>query len=228
MEYRYDPHTHTSEVSACGWMDAAHVVDLYHRAGYQGLVVTDHLHESYINSLDSRDDWQRCVDKYISGFKNSLKRGRELDMDIIFGAEIRFPENDRDYLLFGIDEDFLRRNPYLYRMSIQSFFERFSNEILIIQAHPFRNFERLAEPIPVSCLHGLEVINCNPRHDSQNARAKALCDEIPGFIAICGSDTHRPGDEARASMVFNRRLRDSFELKDALEEGKYQLRGCVE
>ncbi len=29
-------------------------------------------------------------------------------------------------------------------------------------------------------------------------------------------------------MVFNRRLRDSFELKDALEEGKYQLRGCVE
>lgn len=223
MRFLYDPHTHTSEVSPCGWMEARHVIDLYHQHGYQGLVVTDHLHEKYIQTLDCRDDWQACVDAYMKGYYLSKQRAEELHMDAIFGVEIRFPENDRDFLLFGVDENFLRRNPFLYRMSHQQFYERFSNEVLIIQAHPYRDFDLVGEEIKIHLLHGLEVYNGNPRHDNQNDKALALLNAHKGLVKICGSDTHRPGDEARAALAFPQRIRNSFELKQALEEGRYDL-----
>ena len=127
MEYLYDPHTHTKEVSRCGWMPAQEVVSLYHARGYTGIAVTDHLHEGYIFSLACRDDWQACVSVYMSGYHRSRQKALDYGMDVIFGAEIRFPENDRDYLIYGIDEDFLRRNPYLHRLGHQAFYEKFKD-----------------------------------------------------------------------------------------------------
>ena len=44
---------------------------------------------------------------------SSKARGDELGLDVILGAELRFPENDNDYLVYGIDEAWLRANPYL-------------------------------------------------------------------------------------------------------------------
>lgn len=228
MEYLYDPHTHTAEVSQCGRISAADVVDEYHRRGYTGIAVTDHLHEDYISSLSCRGDWQECVSAYIAGYHLALTRAERYGMDVIFGAEIRFPENERDYLLYGIDEAFLRRNPYLHRLSHRAFFERFGKEILIIQAHPYRDFDLVGEEIYTDSIHGVEVINCNKRHDNQNERAAKLCEDVPGLLRLCGSDTHRPGDEARAAIVFKRRVHDSYSFKAAVESGEYELRGCTE
>ncbi|MHC1787699.1 MAG: PHP domain-containing protein [Christensenellales bacterium] len=227
MEYLYDPHTHTAEVSPCGRIRAAEVIGMYHAHGYAGIVVTDHLHEEYISSLPCRDDWQACVDAYMAGYRLAVQEAEKCGMDALFGAEIRFPENNRDYLLYGIDEAFLRRNPYPHRLDHRTFFERFGHEILIIQAHPYRDFDEGSEEIYVDCIHGIEVINCNPRHDSQNHRAAALQKDVPGLLGICGSDTHRPGDEARAAIVFPRRVQDSFGFKAAVEGGDYLLRGCA-
>ena len=109
MEYLYDPHTHTAEVSPCGRIGAQEVIDLYHANGYAGIAVTDHLHEEYISSLPFHDDWQACVSAYMEGYRLAVSRAEKFGMDVVFGAEIRFPENDRDYLLYGIDEAFLRR-----------------------------------------------------------------------------------------------------------------------
>lgn len=228
MEYLYDPHTHTAEVSPCGRIGAQEVIDLYHANGYAGIAVTDHLHEEYISSLPFRDDWQACVSAYMEGYRLAVSRARKYGMDVIFGAEIRFPENDRDYLLYGIDEAFLRRNPYPHRLSHQAFFERFGQEILIIQAHPFRDFDAKGEDIYSDCIHGVEIINCNKRHDNQNWKARELCEKIPRLYRLCGSDTHRPGDEARAAIVFKHRIHDSYAYKAAVESEEYELRGCAE
>lgn len=228
MEYLYDPHTHTAQVSKCGRLDAAELVRLYHARGYAGIAVTDHMHEDYISSLDCRDDWQACVNKYMQGYRLAVQTAKIYGMDIILGAELRFPENERDFLIYGIDEDFLRRNPYLYRMGHKAFYERFNNELLIIHAHPFRDFDQKQGEIKSNWVHGLETLNCNQRHESHNELAEELCRRNPRLLRLCGSDTHRPGDEARAAIVFNCRVRDSFEYKSAVESGKYQLRGCLE
>lgn len=224
MKYLYDPHTHTSEVSRCGHLSAAEVIQLYHDHQFSGIAVTDHLHETYISSLDCRDDWQACVTAYMQGYYASKKAAEAFDMDVIFGIEIRFPKNDRDYLVYGIDEDFLRKNPYLYRMGLAEFFKRFGDETLIIQAHPYRGYEAIGERIEVEYLHGLELFNGNPRHDNQNDRAAELQKQHPRLIGTYGSDTHRPGDEARAAVVLPRRVADSFAFAEAIESRQFEVK----
>ncbi len=223
--YRYDPHVHTSETSKCGWVTAALTVDRYHRNGYAGIVITDHLHRGYIESLDCRDDWQDCVTHYLSGYRAACEQTKKYDMDVILGAELRFPENNNDYLVYGIDEAWLRDNPYMTELDHQAFFDRFGNDVLIIHAHPFRNGN---DVVYHECVHGVEVVNCNPRHENHNERALELCRQFPRLsYRTCGSDAHRDGDEARAAVCFHERLRDSYAFKAAVEAGNFTLE-CAE
>ena len=101
-EYLYDPHTHTAETSKCGHLPAAEVVDRYAGHGFSGLVVTDHLHPEYLSRIDTDHNWDHVIDHYLAGYRASKARGDELGLDVILGAELRFPENDNDYLVYGI------------------------------------------------------------------------------------------------------------------------------
>ena len=146
--YLYDPHTHTAETSKCGHLPAADVVERYVKHGFSGLVVTDHLHPEYLSRIDTEHDWQKAMDHYLSGYKASKKRGDELGFDVILGAELHFPQNDNDYLVYGIDEDWLRSNPYMCCTSAREFYEKFHNEVLIIHAHPYRDGNTTVFAIP--------------------------------------------------------------------------------
>ena len=42
MEYKYELHCHTDEVSRCASCPAARMVEIYKEKGYSGMVVTDH------------------------------------------------------------------------------------------------------------------------------------------------------------------------------------------
>lgn len=220
--YKYDPHNHTAETSKCGRIPAAKLVDTYHDMGYSGLVVTDHLHETYISLLYCCDDWDTCVDRFLDGYKRAKKRGDEIGFHVILGAELRFPENDNDYLIYGIDEEFLRANPYLYRMGAHKFFEKFGDQLLIIHAHPYRDEN---EVVFHECVHGVELVNGNMEHRNYNRKTYELCKAHPEFYRICGSDTHRPKEENMAWVEFDAPVRNSFEFKAAVESGKIKL-GC--
>ncbi len=121
--YLFDPHTHTAETSKCGHLPAAEVVDRYVRHGFSGLVVTDHLHPEYLSRIDTDHDWNKVIDHYLSGYRASKQRGDEVGFQVLLGAELRFPENDNDYLVYGIDEAWLRSNPYVCCMSAREFFQ---------------------------------------------------------------------------------------------------------
>ena len=98
--YKYELHLHTSETSRCGHVPAVDQVKTYHSLGYQGLCVTDHLHDTYLSMLGCPDNWEKCMDRYLSGYRNAKKAGEALGMDIILGCELRFPDNESDYLLY--------------------------------------------------------------------------------------------------------------------------------
>ncbi len=221
--YRYELHLHTMETSRCGHVRAADQVRAYRGLGYQGICLTDHLHSTYLDLMDCHDDWAECVRRYLYGYRLAREEGEKLGMDVILGAELRFPENDSDYLVYGIDEAWLYRNPFICRMDHQSFFDRYGDEVLIIQAHPFRNCDTVYH----TCVHGLEVVNCSPRHDSRNRLALELARENPRLIRTAGSDAHRPGDEGRSALVSGERIPDSFALRDILVSGRYR-RWCPE
>ncbi|MDE6456219.1 MAG: hypothetical protein K2L38_10020 [Dysosmobacter sp.] len=218
--YRYDPHTHTAETSRCGHLYAADVVDRYVRNGFTGLVVTDHLHPEYLSRIDTEHNWDKVMDHYLSGYHASKRRGDEVGLDVILGAELRFPENDNDYLVYGIDEQWLRSNPYICCMSAQEFFDKYHSQVLIIHAHPFR---RGSAPVQETAVHGAEIINGNPRHENNNDKALELCRRHPEYFRLAGSDTHRDGDEARTAVILPERVRDSFAYKRMIESRRFRL-----
>ncbi len=217
--YAYELHLHTSETSACGHVPAADQIRTYHKLGYQGVVVTDHLHSGYIKTLGDAD-WHACMEHYLSGYRAAKAEGDKLDMDVILGAELRFPENNSDYLVYGIDEQWLFDHPYMCALDHKAFFEQFKDEVLIIHAHPYRN----CDEVFWDSIHGLEVVNANPRHDSRNHLALELYREHPYFYPTAGSDAHRIGDEGQTAMLVEQRIHDSYELKAVITSRAYKLR----
>ena len=218
--FLYDPHTHTSETSRCGHLPAAEVVDRYVKQGFTGLVVTDHLHPEYLSRIDTQHNWDAVMDHYLSGYRASKKRGDEVGFDVILGAELRFPENDNDYLVYGIDEQWLRSNPYMCCMSAVEFFAKFHDQVLIIHAHPYRDGNK---EVFESAVHGSEIINGNPRHENGNELALALCRRHPGFFRLAGTDTHQAGDEGQAGIILPERVKDSFAYKKMIETMNFKL-----
>lgn len=217
--YKYDIHIHTMETSRCGYVKAPDTVAKYKALGYDGICITDHLHDLYISLMDCHDDWQACITRYMYGYNEAKKAGDALGLDVIFGIELRFPENDSDYLIYGVDEQWLRANPYVCHMDHEAFFKKYGDSVLIIHAHPYR----YCDEVFYNCVHGIEVVNCNRRHPNRNELALELAKANPRLIRLCGTDAHRPGDEGQSGVLFDHRVRDSYEFKAAVESGNFKL-----
>lgn len=212
--YLYDVHVHTSETSQCGKVDAKTAVHMYKNAGYHGLVITDHFHGDYFNTLAG--SWKDRVNEYLRGYRIALQEGEKIGINVILGIELRFEENYNDYLIYGIDEDFLYENEYLYKMNIKKFHEYIhGTSIMIYQAHPFR---AAVFPEKPEHLDGIEVYNGNPRHESHNEKAVEYAKKH-NLKMISGSDFHQAGDLARGGIVLTAAPKDSMELAKMLAGG---------
>jgi len=214
--YKYDTHVHTSETSPCGKVDAKTLVRLYKKAGYHGIVITDHYYMDYFNKMPY-DDWNRKVDEYLTGYYTALEEGKKTGLKVLFGIELRFTENGNEFLVFGLSPDFLYSNPRLYEMDIRSFRQLTANTpILVYQAHPFR-----ANMIPVSpeFIDGIEIYNGNPRHNSNNDKAYDYAAKN-GLKMVSGSDFHQMQDTARGGIVLSEAPENSFELAELLRNNR--------
>lgn len=135
---RIDMHVHTSETSPCGKVSGKETADLYQAAGYQTIMITDHYHKEYFESLGSLS-WDEKIDRYLEGFHAAKKEGERISLQVLLGMEFRNFESDNDFLIVGVTEAFLRSNPELYRLKLQDAVRLFhKNDMLVIQAHPVR------------------------------------------------------------------------------------------
>lgn len=214
--YRIDPHVHTAEVSVCGKVSAAEMVRLYHQAGYQGFIVTDHYYSGFAEQ-HADGAWTAVVDAFLEGYHRAAAAAWPLDMDILLGMEIRFEEGPEDYLVFGFDPEFLYRQPHLYRHTLDSFREATQDQgILIVQAHPFRKGMTAASP---SLVDGIEAFNGNPRHDSCNHLAYAYGRQA-GRLLLSGSDAHQPQDVGNGAIALPERITTGSDLVEWMLSGK--------
>ena len=195
---KLDLHVHTSEVSGCGRVPAAEMARLYHEAGYDGIVITDHLiaGKNQEMPMPERAAW------YLSGYRAAKAEGEKLGLTVLLGAEARMAGGDEDFLLFGAGEDDI---PWLMALldggaDEGAFYQAVhaTGRMLLIQAHPFRQGLRQA---PLEQLDGIEVYNGHPDHESHNelALARALQGR-EGFILQrlrrSQAAPHRPGRHA--------------------------------
>jgi predicted metal-dependent phosphoesterase TrpH len=207
-------HVHTKNVSPCGKISAGELVYLYKKAGYQVIVITDHFFEGFFESLEGIT-WEEKIDHFMIGYQEAQMVGNKIGLKVIFGMEIRFSDNVNDYLVYGIDESFLKEMPFLYSFNLAQFYELIKNKnILIYQAHPFRPGIKAADPM---LLDGVEVFNGNMRHNSMNHLAYefALKNKLR---MISGSDFHQSEDLGRGGIVTFDDISSSEELVDILNK----------
>jgi len=200
--YKYDTHVHTDETSRCGKVKARDVVRLYKEAGYNGVVITDHYFSGFFDNSPGIT-WEDKIDDYLKGYRIALDEGNKLGLTVMFGIEIKFDCEPNDYLVYGMDEEFLKENKELYKLDLAKFVElKKLKDFLIYQAHPFRKSMLRAEP---NLLDGIEVYNENPRHESNNdiAYRHALSN---GLKMISGSDFHQVVDLARGGIITNKKI----------------------
>ncbi len=185
--FRYETHMHTCQGSACGSSTGAEHARFYKERGYQGIFITDHFFGG--NTAAPRSGkWKDRVDWYCSGFEDAWNEGQKLGLDVFFGIEQNF--NGDEYLIYGLDKQFLLDHPEMEHWSRREQYEQVhAAGGCVIQAHPFRMRGYLsAIRICDRYVDGIEAANAGnpPAQDAYAARyAKAR-----GLYTIAGSDNH--------------------------------------
>lgn len=218
-EYKIELHAHSREISPCGMIEAREIVKMYKDSNYQALVMTDHYYDRFLE-IFHRFSWQEKMDNYLVGYQEAKEMGKKVGLTVLLGIEITFEENTNDYLVFGLDEKFLRDTPELYKYTLKEFRELTRDQdILIYHAHPYR---KGTKPAPSDLLDGLEVYNGNPRHQSFNHLAEKYAN-MHKMRKISGSDFHQEEDLARGGIISKEKVFDMNDLLKLLKSGEYKL-----
>ena len=221
--YIYELHQHTSAVSACAHETPEEVVRGLKKAGFSGVVMTEHFYHGN-TAVRRHQAWEDFVRPYEETFERAKKAAEKLEFDVLFGIE-EGVGGGKEVLIYGITPAFLYAHPELRDIALPELSDLVRAEGgLVVQAHPFRVRDYIRAPweeLPAECLDGIEVHNaCND--DLSNMRAEALA-EKHGLIAIAGSDAHTPNSRAQAGIACDKRIRTERELADILREGEYEL-----
>lgn len=214
MSYLFELHYHTPESSPCGRVEPARALPEYQKAGYSGVVVTDHFFRGILARY-SEKTWEEKIDRWLLGYRAACAAAPE-GLKILLGMELRFEDSENDHLVYGFDEEFLKNHDPFYDMGFEAFgkFAR-EHELFFAQAHPFR---RVCYPRNPEFLDGVEVYNGNPRWNSRNDKAWEMARKH-GLVMLSGSDFHEWEDLCRGGTQLEECPEDSKELARMLREG---------
>ena len=213
-------HIHTSGFSYCGKLSVEEIVELYSKAGYDAIVITNHF-----NSISRQWFENNGGVDYLKSYFDTIRQGAELgrkhNLLVLGGFELRFNENSNDYLVYGMTEEMCQDHEKIFAMTPREF-KAFADEkgILFYQAHPFRNGITVVAP---ECLFGIEVLNTHPRHDSRNDIALAWAEKY-GLHKIAGSDCHQKVDVGSSAVFTDYPVKDINDLVYVLKNDLYTWR----
>lgn len=221
--WKYDMHVHTREVSPCGRMSVEEVVNAYMESGYDGIWITNHFHRGFLELTEGMD-WNKKIDFYLKPIRDAVKNLKDAgeNFHIGLGMELRFLTDPNDYLIYGLSEELLynEADRWLY-MDLKSFYEKYKDRLLIIQAHP--NRADSSYPADIDYLHGMEAVNTSPRHDSGNEKTQKILIMHPWMIPTAGSDSHRPEDIGRTGIMAGESIDTEERLVAVLKSREYAL-----
>lgn len=217
MQYKTELHVHTMLVSPCADTPLEDVVQRYADAGYTTVVVTDHYTPNIIDNAG--ETWEQKITHYLSGYR-AMKELAQGKFNVLLGCELRFVENFNDYLVYGMDEEFLYTHPELHKMTLKEF-SAFAKEhgLLLVQAHPFRSKMTVVNP---QLLDGVEAFNGHIGHESKNYLANELANRY-GLIKTSGTDFHHPTHKPSGGILTDEPITSVPQLVKILKSGNYTL-----
>lgn len=220
--FKTETHMHTKEGSSCGMLTAEEIVREYHKAGFHTLCISNHFGAQFFRPWGEMN-WEETIERFMLGYRLAKAEGERLGMNILFSAEIEFDEPlGQHYLVYGIDEEFLKAYPKLHQMPLADFYALAKEKgILVIQAHPYRDNDENPNVTP-ELVDGFEVRNPNPRHVPNDEHAEATAAEY-SLYRTAGSDAHRTGDVARTAMCSEEEIKTVEDYIALVKSGKAVL-----
>ncbi|WP_105617300.1 PHP domain-containing protein [Vallitalea okinawensis] len=214
---KYDLHVHTSEVSRCAHTKAEDLVKAYKKLDFTGIVITDHFGDpSYLNSYGNIP-WQDKVDIFLEGYQKAKRAGDEVGLDVFLGVELRLVPKI-EFIIYGLDKSFLMDHENLQLLSPKELYKLVTqHDLLMYQAHPFRNGVELA---PYQYMSGIEVIN-GGQPEEVNQKAYTFAKEKQ-LRCIAGSDNHRNGAD-KCGIMTESRIKSSKDLLQILRTEDYKI-----
>lgn len=204
LVYKYETHLHTSDVSRCATSSAEDMVRAFARAGYAGIIVTDH----FINEgrhLPADWSWEQKMQYFHSGYRNAAALGAKFGLDVFFGWEIAM-QNAEDYLTYNLPLDFLLAHPEIPSLSLLAYSHLVRESGgLLVRAHPFRQAHYIPpDPtVDATLIDGVEVNNgLRDDPEQNNGQAWAFAQSHPALIRTSGTDIHETQYAGRAGMAF--------------------------
>lgn len=197
--YQFETHCHTAEVSPCGVLTAAEVVNSLKKANYMGTFITDHFYSRFFSKQEIKVlPWKEQVERYLAGYRAAKKRGGEVGVNVLLGLEIMPDSSPHEFLLYGPDEQFILDNGPFYKLSVPELYRLMhDNGFLMFHAHPYRYG---LDPDDPSYYDGVEIVNSQPRHESRNKLALKFAFEH-NLMIIAGGDVHMDGDIGRGGIM---------------------------
>ncbi len=209
-KYKIELHAHTWPVSGCGDLFPEEMVAAYRAAGVDAVVLTNHFYAD------------KDMDKYMEAFYKAKARGEHFGITVILGMEFR-DDTDHDYLVYGIDEEFVRASHKYACGPYNKFYDDMKNDKnVMMYAHPFRDKWR---DLGDDRLDGIEVFNLHEGNNSRIGMAARYAQEhdFSDKIVSCGTDFHELPFQALVLLRTKTLPQDSFELAEILKSRDYLI-----
>lgn len=219
--YRYETHCHSNVCSKCAHSSPEELVEAYHRAGFAGMVLTDHFIHGY-TCVDPSLPWENRMLAYYNAYLRAKAAGDKLGLDVFFGIEHAYG-GGQEILCFGMGKEFLLDNPDIPERNLETFVDLLHQYGGIsILAHPYR-YGGWEVPIPEDLLDGIEVHNAGNSPD-KNAMAWERAKDT-GLILTSGGDIHFAGDSrlGSAGIILPYPVHTDAELVCALRQRHHRL-----
>lgn len=221
MEYIYETHMHTSEVSGCARASAAQQVASYKKLGYTGIIVTDHFVNGY-SICSHKLSWEKKMKCIVSGYEAAKRAGEKCGLDVFLGWE--FTIRGADFLTYGLDFEFLLAHPNVDRFGIEQYSALVrKNGGYLAQAHPYRNEFYIEHNYPVAphLLDGVEVHNS---YDLKSANAKAFDFALKHNLPMqAGTDCHGRANPPYSGVVLTQKAKTIHDIIRQIKAGEAKL-----
>ena len=214
--YKTELHAHTLPISRCSEFTAEAFLEIYKNTGVNTVVLTNHLTPAHLADKEPR----AFAEEYIAAFREFKERAAVYGINALLGIELRFTENNNDYLLYGVSEADVYKIVEYVPFGIEKFYREYSRKgLLIVQAHPERAGMQYT---PSEFLDGIEAFNMHPGHNSRIALSARRAN-ADGLVKTGGTDFHHPGHQAACLMRTKSPITSESELYATLKSADFVL-----
>jgi len=199
--YFFDTHVHTNKGSACAGNDPIETVKTYKRAGYSGVVITEH-NWGGNTRINRRLYFKEWVKHFILSYQEAYSWGEKNNFVVLWGYEAGY--SGTEFLIHGLKPDFLFEYPEIRNASIEEQYQIVhAAGGIVVHAHPFREAYYIPEiylnPEYIDAVEWINGAHYNRisynefghyiEKEMYNRKALAYAREHD-FPMTAGSDTH--------------------------------------